>query len=347
MNALLLSNQSPFSDEPQANTSTLSNGTARSRELARRKQSVTPSTSSAASSSTNNPNSRTNSVTLDHNYGEPGPSSLRNTRRAPTLSRHQRNPAELDLPAVELSTTPAEDPLRLPERVTRRRGLDAAPAVNAITSSTGRRRNLVNYGENEDDDDEEEEDETNEVEANEEESDDEQEEASADSAADEELDEDEASDPDDDKPLGRLMASSESQKSQRHRPTRSGGDIDNGSVEAGPSSRSARAVKRNYAEDESDDESTGRRVVLTQSLKRRRLQSQTEHERTPFKGKARGQTRTPNGSTSHYNTRHHGEADDGSDLEPNGEDEVDAEPQISRYGRVCKVSNRVKGYLRE
>lgn len=260
------------------------------------------------------------------------------------------------MPASELSTTPAEDPLRLPDRVTRRRGLDGAagnslqPAVNAITSSTGRRRNLVNYGE--DEDDEEEDDEDNEVEANEEESDDEQEEASAEeAAADEDLDEDEASDPDDDKPLGRLMASSESQKSLRHRPTRGGGgDIDNGDVEAGPSSRSARAVKRNYAEEESDDESasaTGRRVVHTQTLKRRRLQSQTDHERTPYKGKARGQTRTPNGSGSHYNTRHHAEADDASDLEPNGDDEADAEPQISRYGRVCKISNRVKGYFRE
>ncbi|XP_055848126.1 bromodomain and WD repeat-containing protein 3 [Episyrphus balteatus] len=41
-------------------------------------------------------------VQIDHNYGEPGPSSIRNTRRV--LSRHQRNADELDL---------IEDPLEM------------------------------------------------------------------------------------------------------------------------------------------------------------------------------------------------------------------------------------------
>lgn len=35
-------------------------------------------------------------VSEEHNYGEPGPSTLRHTRRNPILSRHQRNADELD-----------------------------------------------------------------------------------------------------------------------------------------------------------------------------------------------------------------------------------------------------------
>lgn len=45
----------------------------------------------------------THQVQIDHNYGEPGPSSIRNSRRV--LSRHQRNADELDL---------IEDPLEMP-----------------------------------------------------------------------------------------------------------------------------------------------------------------------------------------------------------------------------------------
>lgn len=286
----------------------VTNGTARSREIARRKQSVTPSTSSIASSSTNT-NSRTNSVTLDHNY-------IENSRRVPALSRHQQ------LPASELSTTLAEDPLRLPDRIemVTRRLRDRAPAAaNAITSSTGRRRNQVNYGEDdEDDEDEEVDDEENgENEVNEVDDNDDGEEGSA----EDDLEEEEASgSSDDDKPLGSLLASSESQKSLRHRPA------DNG--EAGPSSRSTRTVKRlyyNYNED-SDDESVTAIAIAKQSvLKRRRLQSDNDFAdaRSPYKKVRGGQI--------------------------NDDDDADDEPQISvsSRGRVRKISNRVKGYFRE
>lgn len=81
-------------------------------------------------------------VQEDHNYGEPGPSTQRHTRRIVTLSRHQRNPDELDLPV---------DPLRLPETVRpenissrlRHRSAAGNASVNAISSSTSSRSNHV------------------------------------------------------------------------------------------------------------------------------------------------------------------------------------------------------------
>ncbi|XP_055904407.1 bromodomain and WD repeat-containing protein 3 [Eupeodes corollae] len=62
-------------------------------------QDAIPSSSSNHSRSTAN---ISHQVQIDHNYGEPGPSTIRNTRRV--LSRHQRNADELDL---------VEDPLEM------------------------------------------------------------------------------------------------------------------------------------------------------------------------------------------------------------------------------------------
>lgn len=90
-----------------AASSTQGSPLSRTRELLRRRQ---PPVGPAPVSS-NTPNAETSRalshVQRDHDYGEPGPSTLRNTRRM--LSRHQRNPDELDN-----SSSVAVDPLRLP-----------------------------------------------------------------------------------------------------------------------------------------------------------------------------------------------------------------------------------------
>lgn len=77
--------------------------------------SVTRSSSSttATTESTSQIELRRNAVQADHNYGEPGPSSIRHSRRInqqqpQPLSRHQRNPDELDQPNESV-----DDPLRI------------------------------------------------------------------------------------------------------------------------------------------------------------------------------------------------------------------------------------------
>lgn len=56
---------------------------------------------------------RINKVQEDHNYGEPGPSTIRHSRRITQLSRHQRNPEELEKPVVSNADN-SVDPLRIP-----------------------------------------------------------------------------------------------------------------------------------------------------------------------------------------------------------------------------------------
>lgn len=75
----------------------------RTRELLRRRQPPPPATSTPSREASQ----ALSHVQRDHDYGEPGPSTLRNTRRM--LSRHQRNPDELDN-----SSSVVVDPLRIP-----------------------------------------------------------------------------------------------------------------------------------------------------------------------------------------------------------------------------------------
>lgn len=92
-------------------TTPSTNGLTRSRELSRRRQTVTPPSTTAT-----NVNTRASAVLEDHNYGEPGPSTLRQSRRIVTLSRHQRNPDELDIPiSSDIPSTPLVDPLNVPD----------------------------------------------------------------------------------------------------------------------------------------------------------------------------------------------------------------------------------------
>lgn len=348
-------------DQPAASTPALPNGgTSRSRENARRKQSlasVASSTASTSRSSTASTSATPISVTRshvqeDHNYGEPGPSTLRHTRRIVTLSRHQRNPDELDLPANEVPV----DPLRLPETVRpenisgrlRHRSAAGNASVNAISSSTSSRSNHVA-----------------------EESEDEQDEEEAEGS----------SDPDDDKPLGRLMtATTESQPATRRRPTRGGrSHYSDDEADAGPSnaSRSTRTQKRplNYNED-SDDESvtnnrrrntTATNASATPAAKRRRAavrDNDDEDEPEPAdddvgdrsynpgsRAASTNSAATSNGgrhlhTNNHYNMRNHSVDDHSNSEDENGEN---SEPQISvsSRGRVRKISNRVKGFFRE
>lgn len=118
-----------------AETTPSTNGTAR-RELVRRRQAQNQSGSSASLTPTSISNSRTvavlSHVQEDHNYGEPGPSTLRHSRRIVTnLSRHQRNPDELDIPInSDITSTPLVDPLRLPDNISGR--LRHRPAHNTV-----------------------------------------------------------------------------------------------------------------------------------------------------------------------------------------------------------------------
>lgn len=297
--------------------------------MSRRRQPTTTSSQATASTSR-----ATNSVSLDHNYGEPGPSSsLRNSRRVPTLSRHQRPADELDTPIDELSSTPAEDPLRLPERVSQR--LRDRPQTNAISStsrSLNSRRNRVDYEEPATSDEEEEE-----IEA---------------SVEEDSEQANESSDTDDDKPLGHLVASQESQRPLRA--ARSGR-----SQEAvGTSARSTRVSgqKRPYYNEQSDDESingrNGEQVFSTPAVKRRRgVYREDSEEEDPDDNErlnSESQKRTPrarNGATHTNGRNHYNEeesVDEDSDAD-NGEPKI----SVSSRGRVRRISNRAKNYFRD
>ncbi|XP_031621174.1 bromodomain and WD repeat-containing protein 3 isoform X2 [Contarinia nasturtii] len=107
----------------------------RTREMIRRKQ-MTVSTSSTSTTvasshsyhsvtrsttveSTSQIEIRRNQVQEDHNYGEPGPSTLRHSRRINQMSRLQRSPDEHDKSHVSNTETPV-DPLRIPESISGR-----------------------------------------------------------------------------------------------------------------------------------------------------------------------------------------------------------------------------------
>lgn len=261
------------------------------------------------------------------------------------LSRHQRNADELDIPTNELSATPPGDPLRLPERVSRR--LRDRPQTNAI-SSTSRRSSRLHVHDYEEVATEPEEavseadEESGAAEASEEEEEDQEEEAvTADS-----------SDPDDDKPLGHLVASQESQRPLRARTTRSQELVDT-------SARGSRGQKRPYYNEDSDDESINglnrRPAVSSQSDKRRRTiayhsySDDNADENEPLHASQTRRSRANNG-TSHKNGRanHHHDDDENED-DTDDDDDDDDQPQvsISSRGRVRKISNRAKNYFRD
>ncbi|XP_055320942.1 bromodomain and WD repeat-containing protein 3 isoform X2 [Sitodiplosis mosellana] len=109
----------------------------RTREMIRRKQSAISTSSTSAVVSASSPTGyhsvtrsmtttettsqieiRRNQVQEDHNYGEPGPSTLRYSRRT-QLSRLQRSTEELDKSVASNADCPV-DPLRIPESISGR-----------------------------------------------------------------------------------------------------------------------------------------------------------------------------------------------------------------------------------
>lgn len=102
--------------------------------------SVTRSSTSTSTTteSTSQIELRRNAVQADHNYGEPGPLSLRHSRRNQQhhqLSRHQRNPDELDRPNETV-----DDPLRISENISGRlrrspRAANSSTVQNAASES--------------------------------------------------------------------------------------------------------------------------------------------------------------------------------------------------------------------
>lgn len=68
-------------------------------------------------------------VQEDHNYGEPGPSTLRHSRRIEQLSRTQRTPEE---PEKSANVETPVDPLRIPETSTGRSLRTRTPRNNTL-----------------------------------------------------------------------------------------------------------------------------------------------------------------------------------------------------------------------
>ncbi|CAD7093518.1 unnamed protein product [Hermetia illucens] len=101
--AILRTNQQLRSRQTTTSTATVGSVTRSHANSTTNLDSIPSSSSSALRSQSSAFRSH---VQVDHNYGEPGPSTMRHTRRM--LSRHQRNANELDLLCDEV------DPLELP-----------------------------------------------------------------------------------------------------------------------------------------------------------------------------------------------------------------------------------------
>lgn len=109
-------------------------------------------------------------LAVDHNYGEPGPSSLRQTRRVGMLSRHQRNADELDshslvdplagLDELDSGTSRIETPIVSRLRMRNIQTTNTAASTNIASTSLRNRRilptrnhhaNRINYNDSEED----------------------------------------------------------------------------------------------------------------------------------------------------------------------------------------------------
>lgn len=109
-------------------------------------------------------------LAVDHNYGEPGPSSLRQTRRVGMLSRHQRNADELDshslvdplagLDELDSGTSRIDTPIVSRLRMRNIQTTNTAASSNIASTSLRNRRilptrnhhaNRINYNDSEED----------------------------------------------------------------------------------------------------------------------------------------------------------------------------------------------------
>lgn len=222
------------------------------------------------------------SVQEDHNYDEPGPSARHTRRTNVTLSRHQRNADELDCPTNQRTDMHRIIPAQ--SSISGRLRQRMTPAVTStLPNSSSRTQRYLPSTEriNEDNDDD-----------------------------------DDESDPEDDKPLSQTRLASSSSAALRNQ------SLTEDEFLPGPStsSRSTRALKRQYYNEDTDDEPNN--GGHNPSAKRRLD--------TPLKGSQTNATATI--TTSQF------ESD-------NSEDELPL--SVSSRGRVRKITPKARGLFRE
>ena len=286
---------------------------------------------------------RRSHVQEDHNYGEPGPSSLRHSRRTHvTLSRHQRNADELDFSTASEVHDPLETNTAISGRLRQRHPtLPTNSSTNSstipISSSTNNRRNISRR---------------NVLDESLVDTDDDHITPNNHAASDDDDDED-----DDDKPL-RYMA-----MGLRHhtagtssKPTRSNKNGLSNSAskkellsqhytddeEAGPStSRSTRTQKRLYYNEDSDDSVTNHHHPNS-TIKKRLLNSNTHHDATTSSMTSSTRSNSTNlsmGTSANGIVRNPLLLDEESDSE---------QPvSVSSRGRVRKITAKARGLFRE
>ncbi|KAJ6635022.1 Bromodomain and WD repeat-containing protein 1 [Pseudolycoriella hygida] len=213
-----------------------------------------------------------NSVQEDHNYDEPGPSSRLTRRNNVTLSRHQRNADELDCPTTSRSTNLHRIIPSQSSSISGRLRQRMAPAVTSTLPSSSSR--VLRY-------------------------------IPSIEPINEQNDEDDDSDPEDDKPLSQTRLASSSSQTMRNR------SYCDDEYLPGPStsSRSTRALKRQYYNEDTDEETNNGQ---TQSAKRR-LQTSNDTPQT-------------------------NESD-------NSDDELPL--SVSSRGRIRKITAKARGLFRE
>lgn len=267
-------------------------------------------------------------VQEDHNYGEPGPSSLRLSRRTHvTLSRHQRNADELDMSTTSLES----DPLGSPSILLRLRQRTATATTSQLASSTSQTDDrILRIRSNGDQDDLED------IDIN---------------VDDDDDDDDDLSDPDDDKPL-RYVANRSSgdglTESMRNRRGVVAGRYRNSSEDeyagAGPStSRTTRTQKRPYYNEESDDDGAATGAASTS---KKRLLSGGGGGTSAADVGSSSSTRSSHGIAS--NLRNHStQPQNPLQLDEDADSDGDQPPSVSSRGRVRKITAKARGLFRE
>lgn len=231
------------------------------------------------------------SVQEDHNYDEPGPSSRYTRRNNVTLSRHQRNADELDCPTNQRTDMhriiPAQSSIS--GRLRQRMVVPAVPAVTSTLPSSSRTQRNILLPEriNEDDDD------------------------------------DDESDPEDDKPLSQTRTASGLTMQNR---SFCDDEYLPGQPSTSKSSRSTRALKRQYYNEDTDEETHNGNSAT--SAKRRLQPASTET--TPLRASQSNAVATI--TTSQF------ESD-------NSEDELPL--SVSSRGRIRKITPKARGLFRE
>lgn len=288
-------------------------------------------TSSTISTTTSVPprEYRQSIINADHDYGEPGPSSMRHSLRR-TLSRHQRNADELDR-EVDLYSNEPSNSLNAQRNISSRlRQRQLVPIVNttatvtATTGSISSARTIVS---------------TNPLRLNHITNDNEEDDADDD---DEDL-----SDPDDNKPLTYVASL---------RQTNSMTTINQSAVAsvrkrifsddeniAGPSSttmssRSTRTKKRPYYNEDSDDSAP---TATNQSLTKRRFINITNDEQTSEQDSIRSSVGAISSNNHSYSSR-------SLPAEENDNSDDDAPiKSVSSRGRIRKITAKARGLFRE